>query len=240
MLFSPVTSELQFCMGEHSFGILNKPLPEFDRSAVFLLYAANLGDVAKTAFAVGLDPVQLLRVADEEGWNKKLEPILEKIKSQRPQEFERGLNRCINFVQAFRFRQILERTIKLMTGWSDAELVEYLTPESVSKAGVCSRKLSTRALADAASALEKAHSLTYQALGDTASERIKRPPADDSGGSALDLHAKIAAALGSVSASKSPRALLLDAQIEQAEEAKKLALIPKKPVDDDYVDESGG
>lgn len=229
-------------MGEHTFNILNKPLPDIDREAVFLLFAANLGDTAKTAFAVGLDPVQLLRVVDECGWLKKLEPILSLIKSERPQEVERGLNRAINYVQAFRFRQILERTIKLMTGWSDEELIDYLTPESISKAGVCSRKLSTRALADAASALEKAHSLTYQALGDTASERIKRPPADDTG-SALDLHAKIAAALGGVSASKSPRALLLDAQIEQAEEAKKLAVlaaVPKPRQDDSFVDETGG
>lgn len=229
-------------MGEHTYGILNKPLPEFDREAVFLLFAANLGDCAKTAFAVGLDPVALLRVVDEEGWLKKLEPILSQIKSQRPQEFERGLNRCVNYVQAFRFRQILERTIKLMTGWDDTELINFLTPESISKDGKSSRKLSTRALADAASALEKAHSLTYQALGDTASERIKRPPADDTG-SALDLHAKISACMGSVSASKTPRALLLDAQIEQAEEAKKLAVlaaVPKPRQDDSFVDETGG
>lgn len=226
-------------MGEHTFNILNKPLPDIDREAVFLLFAANLGDTAKTAFSIGLDPVALLRVVDEEGWLKKLEPILALVKSQRPQEVERGLNRAVNYVQAFRFRKILERTIRLMTGWTDDQLINFLTPESISKDGKSSRKLSTRALADAASALEKAHSLTYQALGDTASERIKRPPAEDAG-SALDLHARIAAALGGVSASKSPRALLLDAQLEQAEEAKKLALVTKKPVDDSFVDESGG
>lgn len=224
-------------MGKHTYGVLNAPPPDFDRSSVFLLYAANLGDVAKTAFAVGLDPVALLRVVDEEGWNRKLEPILEKIKSQRPQEFERGLNRCINFVQAFRFRQILERSIKLLTGWSDEQLVDYLTPESFDKAGNASRKLSTRALADLASALEKSHSLSYQALGDTASERIKRPPSDGEG-TALDLHARISAAMSGISASNSPRALLLDAHIEQAEEARKLAVVAKPaPSDDTFVDD---
>lgn len=57
---------------------------DFDRAQVFLLYATFAGDIVRTAHAAGVRPVDVLRVADEEGWTAKLAPILELSKSQRP------------------------------------------------------------------------------------------------------------------------------------------------------------
>ena len=39
-----------------------------DREQVFLLFATFAGDVEKTAHAAGIRAVDVLRVADEEGW----------------------------------------------------------------------------------------------------------------------------------------------------------------------------
>lgn len=203
-----------------------------DREQAFLLFATNCGDIIKTSHALGIDSVALLRVVDEEGWCARLQPILEKMKSHKPGDLERGINRALNFVQAYRLRMILERAIREMTGWTDEQLRANLLQETCTKMG-SSTKLSTRWAADFATALEKCHSLTYQALNDTTSERIKRKE-ESTDGSALDLHARIAAAMGSAGGTKTPRGLLFDAQLEVAADIAQKAAIPKPPVDDTY------
>lgn len=205
---------------------------EIDRQQAFLLYAANCGDVEKTAHALGIPAVTLLKVVDEESWVSRLGPIMEKMKSHKPGDLERGINRALNFVQAHRLRLILERAVKVMTGWTDAEMQANLLQETCTKMG-SSTKLTTRWAADFATALEKCHSMTYQALNDTASERVKRKE-ESTDGSALDLHARIAAAMGSAGGTKTPRGLLFDAQLEVAADIAQKAAIPKPPVDDTY------
>lgn len=205
---------------------------EIDRHQAFLLFSANCGDVEKTSHALGIPATTLLKVVDEERWVERLGPIMEKMKSQRPGDMERGINRALNFVQAHRLRLILERAVKVMTGWSDEELKANLLQESFSKMG-STTKLSTRWAADFATALEKCHSLTYQALNDTASERVKRKE-ESTDGSALDLHARIAAAMGSAGSTKTPRGLLFDAQLEVAADIAQKAAIPKPIADDTY------
>lgn len=203
-----------------------------DREQAFLLYSANCGDVVKTAAALNISSVTLLRVVDEEGWTAKLAPILDLIKSQKPQELERGINRALNFVQSHRFRLILERALRLMTNWTDAEMKENLLPETETKYGTV-KKLSTRWAADFSTALEKAHSMTYAALNDTATERVRRKD-ETPEGSALDLHARIAAAMSGAGGTKTARGLLFDAQLEVAADVAKQAIVPKPAVDDTY------
>jgi len=183
----------------------------FDREQAFLLYATFCGDLEKTAHALNVRPVEVLRMVDEEGWNERLKSIIELKKSGRPGDIERAINRALNFVMAHKFRLFLERVLSRVTGMSPEEFETYLLM-SENKDGEF-RKLSTRALADLASAMEKAQAMSYMALNDTAPERVKRKMAEDDSTAGGELHARIAKAMAEVKLSRSPRAALFDAQV---------------------------
>jgi hypothetical protein len=205
-----------------------------DREQAFLLFATFTGDIARTAHALDVPAAAVLRMAEEEGWMNKLGPILALKKSSRPGDVERAINRALNFVQSHRMRLFIQRVITRLTGMNEVEFEEYLFVGSKDKDGVVTKKLTTRALADLASALEKAQSMTYLALNDTAQDRAKRKEdGGDSETSAGDLHAQISAGLAAVRASATPRAQLFDAQLAQAEELSKQARKPVNPNDND-------
>jgi len=192
-----------------------QPFIAIDRENAFMLYAAFTGDLERTAAALGVRPMDVLRVAQEEEWNEKLKPILDLKKSSKPGDIERAINRALNFVQAHRLRMVIERVIRRLTGMSAEELESYLFTSST-KAGGEIAKLSTRALADLASAVEKCHAMTYQALNDSMPERARRN--DGNGGiEAGDMHAKIAEAMRKAAASKTPHAQVFDARLEVAQ-----------------------
>jgi hypothetical protein len=131
-------------------------------------------------------------------------------------------------------RLVIQRVITRLTGLTSPEFEEQLFQKSTNKIGVESTKLSTRALADLASALEKTQSMTYAALNDSAQDRSKRKEnGDDSDVSAGDLHAQISAGLAAVRASSTPRAQLFDAQIAQAEQLVKEAKVIPSPLNND-------
>lgn len=211
---------------------------EFDREQAFLLFTTFCGDAERTAHALGVSPVAVLRMADAEGWTSKLANIMEQMRSAKPGDVERGVNRALNFVQAHKFRMFLERICKKMYGWTDEEMEESLNPETNSKTG-STKKFTTRPMADLASALEKCHVLTYSALNDTAPERARRA-GDMPGGASEDLHAQISAAMAKAGGSRTPRAMLFDAQLvqgaEQAQTIKKRVVVS----DDSHTDDSGG
>lgn len=188
-----------------------------DREQAFLLYCTFCGDLEKTAAAVGVRAVDILRAVDEEGWNERLKPILEMKKSTRPGDFERAINRALNFSQCHRMRLFLERVVVRITGMTPEELESYLLTDHAPKSGEAYKKLSTRALADLATALEKVQAMTYQALADTAQDRAKRKEAEESGESGGELHARIAEAMSKVGKIKTVRGQLLDAQIEASQ-----------------------
>lgn len=193
----------------------------FDRTNAFQLFAAFTGDLERTAHALNISPVALLRVADAEGWMRKLEPIIALKKSNKPGDVERGINRALNYVQAFRMRIFIERVINRLTGFSPEELDEYIFTAHEDKTGDKYSKLTTRAIADLTSALEKAHSLTYLALGDTTGDRNRRQEQATDDGSVGQLHMAIASAMAREGASTTPRSLLFDAQLSAADEAAK-------------------
>lgn len=187
----------------------------FDREQAFLIYTAFAGDVERTAASLNVRPVDVLKIADECKWLERLKPILELKKSQRPGDLERAINRALNFVQAHRLRLIIERVISKLAAMGESELNDYIF-SAAGEEGETYRKLTTRALADLASAVEKCHSMSYAALSDSVKERQKREEsgAESEGG---DLHAQIAKAMSEVSGDKSARAMLFDAQIESAQ-----------------------
>jgi hypothetical protein len=201
-------------------------LSQINREEAFMLYATFCGDLERTAHACNVSTVTLLRMADEERWNDKLASIIALKKSGKPGDVERAVNRALNFVQAHRMRLFVERIINRVTGMSVDEFEDYLMTDNVTAAGVRTRRLSTRAIADLSSAMEKAQSMSYMALNDTVQERAKRKEVDDTDGSAGSIHEQIAKAMSEVAASTSPRAMLFDAQLATANEVSPMIAKP--------------
>lgn len=211
---------------------------EVNRETAFLLYATFCGDVERTAHALNVRAVDLLRVADAEGWDSKLAGILALKKSNRPGDLERAINRALNYVQAHIWRQFLDRIVQSMAAMNAAEVSEHIFSEQSGAKpadGVVVRKLNTRGLADLSSALEKAHHMTYAALNDTAGERTKRKlDEDDATASPAQLFTQMAKAMAEVEQSTTPRAMLFDAQLAQAQAlATKAQPAPCSPLDND-------
>lgn len=208
---------------------------DLDRGQAFLVYATMCGDVCRSAAALGIPEAAILQMVETEGWANKLGPILALKKANRPGSIEKAINRALNFTQSHQMRLIIQRAITRLTNMNDGEFEEYLFQEGkADKNGDTVRKLTTRAIADLSSALEKTHSMTYQALGDTTQDRLKAKAEDSSEDvSAGDLHAKLSAGLAAVRASCTPRAQLLDAQLAQAADIAAKAVKTPSPHDDD-------
>lgn len=207
----------------------------FDREQAFLLYATFCGDVIKTAAALNIRAAELLRMVDEEGWAGRLATIIELKKSNRPGDIERAVNRALNFVQAHRLRMFVERVIHKLEGMSADEMAEYMFHDHGSKDGQQFKRLNTRAVADLASAMEKAHALSYMALNDSTGERVKRKEGGEEGVSAGDMHARIAAAMSEANVSDTPRAQLFDAQVSTgSRKTAELARVPNPADNDDH------
>lgn len=222
---------------------MTTPETGIDRKQAFLLYATLCGDVARTAAALNVSEVTVLRVADEEGWQEKIKSIIELKKSSRPGDVERAVNRALSFVQACRMRLFVERLLQKLTSMSDAEIEEYIfsseIPSKPGKPGATIAKLNTRPVADLVAAMEKCHAAAYMALGDTATERVKRQEfTNDKGGdSASEIGAKIALAMQEASGSESPRALLFDEQLREAQVMEQKVKVAKTK-DDAYNDDT--
>ncbi len=208
-----------------------------NREDAFLVYASFCGDVIRAGHALGLPPSAVLKMADDENWNAKLAPILELSKTGKPGDIERAMNRAVSFVQAHRMKNFLNRVMNHLIDKASTldGLDDLIVQRRQLKDGTITRALSARALADLSSALEKCHAMAYHALGDTATERNKRIESGrEDATSILDLHQKLSEAMSAVGASKTPRAMLFDSQLLQAEAAAKDAF-PKEssPHDDD-------
>jgi len=208
---------------------------DLDREQAFMLYATFCGDIVRTAHALDIPEAAVLKMSEDEGWQNKLGPILALKKSTRPGDIERAINRALNFVQAHKMRLFIARVIQRVTQMNETEFEGYIFQAASCKPGEEPiKKLTTRALADLASAMEKSQAMTYLALNDTAQDRSKRKELEgDDNVSAGDLHAQISAGLAAVRSSSTPRAQLFDAQLAQANELARLAIKPKSPNDND-------
>ena len=210
--------------------------PLIDREQLFVLFATFCGDAERTAHAADLRAVDVLRVADEEGWLERLKPILELKKSNRPGDVERAINRALNFSQAHRMRLTVERVLHKIAKFTDEELSEYMFTDVQTKTGCKYSKLTTRALADLASAMEKAQAMSYQALADTTQDRTRRKEQTEDENAGGDMMVRIADAMSKVRASTTPRAQLVDAQLTVADQQRQETLAIKKPHPNDNDD----
>ena len=216
--------------------------PEIDRENAFNLYSIFVGSAVRTAAALDC-PVELIEaLAIEHRWDKKIRPLIELKASSRAGDVERAISSAINFSQANRMRVFLERVLRNMTGMSTRDLEAFLFPQEEEGRGDARRlvrKFSTRPLADLASALEKCHAMTYQALGDTATDRKERKEAGgDDDTSAAEMHMKLAAAMNASGGKAiSPRAIVLDTQLAIAQDFARVDLrapaVPGLPAHED-------
>lgn len=207
----------------------------FDRGQAFQLFAVYCGDIERTAASLNVRAVDILKVAEQEGWLEKLKPIIELSKSAKKGDIEKSINRALNFCQAHRMRLVIERVISKISAFTDDEIEDYIFSKTSTKDGAIVKSLTTRALADLSSALEKCQAMTYLALNDGTQARLKREEKDDGSGSAGEMHARIAAAMSKVRESSTPRAQLFDAQIEIGQSLAKEASKPVNvPDSEDY------
>lgn len=206
------------------------PDPRVDKENAFLLYAVFCGDIARTAHALDISPVLVQALAEEHKWDQKLQPIIALKQSTRSGDVERAVNRALNFVQAHRYRLFLERVLRKLCGLSTHDLNAFLFPTELrgkTDRQRIYRSLSARALADLAAALEKAHSMTYLALNDTVTERKERKEHGSDDATAAETHVRLAAAMTAAGGgSKSIKALMVDAQLQIAQEYAEVELNP--------------
>jgi len=190
-----------------------------DEKQVFLLYTLFAGDATKTAHALGCSVLSVARLAEKGNWDKKVGEIAALRNSDRPGDLERAINRAINYTDAHRYRLQLQRVLDQIQALPDDELESLMILTTVDKAGNVHRHLSTRALADLSSAMEKAHALTYLALGDTAQDRARRKEEKEDGVLAASiLNQQIIEAMAQAGSLEAPREQLEAAQKKRAEE----------------------
>lgn len=180
-----------------------------DIEQAFLLYAAFCGDVEKTAHAVGVQPVDILRMVDAGGWTDKLAGIIKLKKSNKAGDIERAINRAMCFVQAHRYRLFLEKLAHKFMRMSDEEIESWIFTSD----GKGEKTVKMRPFSDLAAAMEKCHWMSYMALNDSAPERKNRKEEASETESGGQLHAEIAKALAQVRADASPRAQLFNEQL---------------------------
>lgn len=199
----------------------------FDAEKAFQTYAQFGGDVVRTAHAMNVTSVKILRVAEQLKWHQKLEKILELRNSGKPGDVERGLSRAMNFVQAHRMRIVLERVLDRLYNMSTEELFQMAcaTKTTKDKDGNVTetQALNTRPFADIAAALEKCHMMTYVALSDTIGERTKRVEEREDTISATQLHSIIAQAMSEAAPPNHPATQLLNEALAEGEANRKEA-----------------
>lgn len=176
-----------------------------DVAQVFLIFMATIGDVDKTALALDIDPVFVAWLAEQEGWKEKVRRISVMSKSGKPGDWERAQNRALNFVQAHRVRMLIDRLLLHMVKMDDKAFIKnFETVQREQRNGT-----SARFFADVMSALEKVHTLSYYALGDSVGERMQRSEQEGGDRSAADIHAALIAALNNPMVSHSSTEVLV-------------------------------
>jgi len=165
---------------------------------IFRLFAMFVGDVERTAIASNKSVDEIVEMSLAGNWQKRIAVLIKLQKSGIPGDTERGVNRAINFIQADRLRQLIERVVQMLMNMSEGEMVENLLSITVDKDGNSTTRVVTRPFADLATALEKCHAMTYQSLSDTATDRKDRRETEDSNGTAGEMHMALVDAFAKV------------------------------------------
>lgn len=178
--------------------------------AIFRLYAMFVGDIERTAIACNKPVDEIADMAQAGAWQKRIAVLIKLQKSGIPGDTERGVNRAINFIQADRLRELIERIVRILTNMSEDDMLDNLLSVTVDKGGNATSKILTRPFADLATALEKCHAMTYQALSDTATDRKDRRETEDTNASAGEMHMALVDAFAKVRGKSPPVTPLLE------------------------------
>lgn len=179
-----------------------------DVSQCFLTYMMLVGDVEKTAAALNLDPKLIAKLAEEEGWDLKIQRVTLLQKGEQPGDYERAVNRALCFVQAHQTAQLLDRLLQVLGKQNSEDLVDTISVPT--KFG---RVLSAKLFSDLTAAMEKCHQMKYAALGDTVKERDLRSEEEGGIKNANALHAAVVAALNGVATTPDAATqIIIDAQ----------------------------
>lgn len=140
---------------------------QIDVVAVFLGYVACVGSIEKTSLMFDLDPSLVEKLAEENDWNDRIKRLsLVSKDGTTSEEWARMQNRALSLVQGTMLRAVLQRILENIGQMTREDLVATVT--SV-KAGAVT--FTARFYADLSAAMQSAHSLCYQALGDSTGER---------------------------------------------------------------------
>ena len=163
-----------------------------DVSQVFLVFMALVGDAEKTALALDMDVEDVNDLAKKEGWSEKVRSISTMSKSGTPGDWERAQNRALNFVQCHQLRRLIDASIfNLNARMADDPFAGVVVIGQLGEV-----KLTARLFVELSQAMERVHTMTYAALGDSVKERELRAETDpDNPTNSSGLHAALIQAL---------------------------------------------
>lgn len=167
-----------------------RDISQIDSAQVFLVFMALVGDVDKTALACDLDPTIVEQLAEKFKWTDKIKKVSIMSKGDKPGSYEKACNRALNFAQAHLFRSLVQKVLENLAEKDGAELIACMAS---TKAGQVT--LSAKLFSDLAAAAEKAHHLSYLALGDETAGREAGATGKDDDLSIESLHASVISAL---------------------------------------------
>lgn len=150
-----------------------------DPVQIFLTYMMFSGDVAQTAVVLQIEPSVIEALAAAGNWQKQIRDLQEISKGKEPREYKLSVNRGINYIQADRFRRLIDVVLTKMSRLSPDEVMELLTAT-----GPKGNSFSTRPLTDLIKAAESAQLMTRLALGDVGAGELAE---DSKGGSDIAL-----------------------------------------------------
>ena len=173
---------------------------------IFRLYATFAGDLERTALACHRPVDEIAEMAEVGKWQRRIAVLIKLNQSGTPGDVDRGVNRALNFVQADRLRSLIEKVVRMLTNMSETEMCEHLLSVTTDSFGNTTSRILTRPFADLATALEKCHAMTYQALSDTATDRKDRRESEDKHATAGEMHMALVDAFNKVR-DQQPKAL---------------------------------
>jgi len=137
-------------------------LTRVDQARTWMVYAAFDGDEEKTAIAAKVPVAAVRSLAHDYNWPHKLK----RLKSGAGESAaERTANRAVNYLQAQRMRDILERSMELLE--DEEGLLRALVQVKLTRDGdVDSVNVNPKAVLELTKSLEVVQNMSYRALGD--------------------------------------------------------------------------
>ena len=138
-------------------------LESVDQARAWMCYAAFGGDTEKASIASKVPLSALLTLEHDFNWPAKLKRLKT---GAGESEAERVANRAVNYLQAQRMRDVLERALRLIE--SPDELLQALVKAKIAPGDGSIERIDVnpKAVLDLSKALETVQNMSYRALGD--------------------------------------------------------------------------